>query len=302
MIYQSIKHKSVSIVVPAYNETNLLKRIHFIQQELNEHFENIEIIIICDGTGSTPVEKLKTCSDKNVKIYHYPNNQGKGFALKLGTFKSCGNYIVFIDAGMELHPGDIKKFMLLMEAYEVDIVIGSKRHPLSQIDYAWYRKILSFGYQTYISILLGLKFVKDTQVGLKIFKREILQEVLPETTTSGYSFDIELLALAHKIPNIRIIEAPVTLKMWQKEAKLRSELFRLVKMTMQMVIDTSKIVYKIRFRMKKTKVKDSNWGLTEEFIKLKPINHFSIKDKAQGAHKGLKTKEKKAFLKVSIKC
>lgn len=300
-MYEILKAKSISVVIPAYNEPNLLERIQFIENELNKYMANVEIIAVCDGEGKTPIQKLVDYRKNNVRIYHYSKNQGKGFALKFGAFHATGDYIFFIDGGPELHPVDIKKFMLLMEAYETDIVIGSKRHPLSNTNYPWYRKLLSLGYQVYISLLLGLKFVKDTQVGLKLFKREILKQILPDLKTKGYSFDIELLALAHKIPNIRILEAPVTLISKTKGENLIKELLRLVQMTIEMIIDTLYIAYRVQIKRKFHPTCTKTWGFSEEFLSLKPINQSeSVKVNNENTdHRGVRIYRSESLQKIA---
>jgi len=70
--------------------------------------------------------------------------------------------------------------------------------------------VYSTVYYSITWLLFGLP-VKDTQTGLKIFRRQVLQRVLPRVLAKRFAFDIELLANAHRL-GFRIVDAPITLK------------------------------------------------------------------------------------------
>jgi glycosyltransferase involved in cell wall biosynthesis len=139
-------------------------------------------------------------------------NMGKGHAVRYGMAKAKGDIIGFIDAGLELNPNGLSMLLEHFEWYKADIIIGSKRHPASHVIYPWQRKILSFGYQMIVRILFGLK-VRDTQVGMKFFKREVLEKVMPRVLVKAFAFDVEMLAVANYLGFKRIYEAPVEMKM-----------------------------------------------------------------------------------------
>jgi len=121
-----------------------------------------------------------------------------------------GGVVAFIDAGSDIKPEGISMILSHFRWYRADIVIGSKRHPVSKVNYPWYRKILSLGYQSLIKILFGLS-IRDSQVGLKLFRRQVLEDVLPRLLVKRFAFDIEILAVAHHSGYTRIFEAPVEL-------------------------------------------------------------------------------------------
>ena len=78
--------------------------------------------------------------------------------------------------------------------YKADIIVGSKRHQASLVNYPFLRKGMSFGYQMLVRILFGLK-IRDSQLGMKIFRRDVLNKILPKLVVKGYAFDIEILDL-----------------------------------------------------------------------------------------------------------
>ena len=90
-----------------------------------------------------------------------------------------------------------------------DIVIGSKFHPNSIVNYPSLRRVISIGYYLIIRILFNLP-CHDTQTGLKWFKREVLKKVFPRILVKQFAFDLEVLVNAHHL-GYRIAEAPIAL-------------------------------------------------------------------------------------------
>jgi glycosyltransferase involved in cell wall biosynthesis len=137
-------------------------------------------------------------------------NIGKGFALSCGVDQSVGELVTFIDADMELDPANIKGFINLMEARNCDAVIGSKRHPDSKVAYPRFRRFQSGIYQLLVRILFNLD-VRDSQTGLKLFRRQVLREALPLLAIKQFAFDLELLIVARQLGYRNIVEAPISL-------------------------------------------------------------------------------------------
>jgi hypothetical protein len=130
--------------------------------------------------------------------------------VRYGIAKAKGRTIAFLDAGMDLNPHGLEKLLTVFKVKKADIVIGSKLHPDSKVKYPWQRTVLSMGYRGLVRMFFGLK-VSDTQVGMKIFKREVLEDVLPRLLVKRYAFDIEMLAVAYRLGYKKIYEAPIEL-------------------------------------------------------------------------------------------
>ncbi len=201
----------VSVIIPAYNEgPRILDTIKETVRILKDCGIGFEIIVVDDGsTDDTYQQAMRSRNLGNVRCVHYKRNTGKGHAIRRGFQISRSRLITFIDADMDLHPGQIPLFLGYMKRYGADMVVGSKRHPRSKISYPWNRKMLSLAYRLVIKLLFSLS-VKDTQVGLKVVKREILEKALPVMEVERYAFDLELMVIANK-HGYRIIEAPITL-------------------------------------------------------------------------------------------
>src|SRR4030067_1129508 len=166
--------KTISLILPVFNEPKIHKNLPIIDRELKHTGLPYEIIAINDGSDAVTTTKLNRISLPRLKTFIYAKNQGKGFALRYGFQKSKGDLICFMDSDLQLHPRQIALFIDLLTISDADIVVGSKRHALSQVEYGPRRRLYSWGYQQLIRMLFNLN-VTDTQVGLKMFRRIVLE-------------------------------------------------------------------------------------------------------------------------------
>lgn len=209
----SLTSPRLSVVMPAYNEashivTNLLETI----DTLASFCPSFEIVVVDDGspdhTYLQAVEALAQLGD-NIRIVRYERNAGKGNALVCGFSHTKGELVAFLDADMDLHPEQIRGMIETMEARGADVVIGSKWHKDSQINYPFVRRLWSIGYYLIVRMLFGMP-LRDTQTGLKVFRSEVLARVFPRILAKHYAFDVEVLVNAHRL-GYKIVDAPVTL-------------------------------------------------------------------------------------------
>ena len=205
----------LSVIVPAFRqEKTIVRDLRRIKGVLDQLRYRTELLCVVDGNVDGTFARASKFAKtfRNVRVVGYANNRGKGYAVRFGMARSKGNIVAFIDAGMDLNPNGLSMLLEHFEWYKADIVVGSKRHPASKVKYPWQRKILSFGYQLIVWLLFGLK-VKDTQVGMKFYRREVLEKVLPRLLVKTYAFDIELLSVANSLGYNKIYEAPVEISL-----------------------------------------------------------------------------------------
>lgn len=203
------------------------------------------MICIVDGKIDKTYQKAAKFakSHSNVKVVGYETNRGKGYAVRFGMARAKGDIIAFIDAGMDLNPNGLSMLLEHFEWYQADIIVGSKRHPVSKVEYPLLRQILSIGYQILTRVLFGLK-VKDTQVGMKFLRREVVEKVLPRLLVKAFAFDIELLAVANDLGYKRIYEAPVELKGSLDSSTIATKGF--LRTAFWMMWDTFAVFYRLR--------------------------------------------------------
>lgn len=201
-----------SIIMPAYNEgATIYENLRETTNTLEKAGYGHEIILVNDGsTDNTAREAGRAAKEfKHIKIVDFSVNGGKGHALKAGFDYVKGDFVVFLDSDLDLHPKQLHNLIDIMRERDVDVVIGSKRHPQSQLNYPFSRKIISNIYALILWLLFRLP-LRDTQTGLKVFKYKVLKEVFPKILCKRYAFDVEVLANAHHL-GYRIAEAPVVL-------------------------------------------------------------------------------------------
>ncbi|MBR7180241.1 MAG: glycosyltransferase family 2 protein, partial [Kiritimatiellae bacterium] len=219
----------LSVVMPVYNlastiETNLEETARLFE----EHGVRTELLPVddgsCDGTWEAclrAADGIGAAADAVVtcRPVRLSSNSGKGAALKAGFEASSGEYVLLLDGDLDIHPKQTPLFFAEMKSSGADVVVGSKRHPMSVVQYPWHRRIVSWVYFTLVRLFVGLK-ITDTQTGMKLFRREVLGEALARMLVKTYAFDLELLAIAAG-SGAKIAEAPVVIRFGDKFGALK---------------------------------------------------------------------------------
>ncbi len=201
----------LSLIIPVYKqERTIVKNIKRIKGVLDKVRYDYEMIVVVDGIVDNSYKKIKKTQISKIKVISYFKNQGKSYAIRLGMTKAKGDYIMFLDSGMEIDPNGISMLLEHMQWYNADIIVGSKRHLASMVKYPLSRKLLSYGYYYLVKILFGIK-IRDTQAGIKIFRKKVLEKVLPRLVEKKFAGDLEMLVVADSLGFKKIYEAPIKL-------------------------------------------------------------------------------------------
>ncbi len=218
---KNLKEK-VSVVMPAHNEG---EHIQVSIRETAQAFIDFgcawELIVIDDGSTDNTFElasAMRAEYPHHLIIKKNPVNLGKGRALKRACRYVSGEYVMFLDADLDLHPNQAQTLFDIMRLQNADVVIGSKLHPNSTVQYPLHRRIVSMGYYYLVKILFHLP-CHDTQTGLKLFKAEIIRKVFPRILVKKFAFDLELLVNAHHL-GYKIVEAPIVLTPRRKYGRI----------------------------------------------------------------------------------
>lgn len=235
--------RKFSLIIPVYKQQQTIKRdIEEVISVLTTAKINFEIIPVIDGKLDHSYEEAGKVRDKRVHVVGYQTNHGKGYAVRYGFSQATGDVIGFKDAGRDLKPDALPLMIAEFDFQHADIVIGSKRHPGSKVEYPFIRKILSWVYQKFTKLLFGLE-VRDTQVGMKLYRRKVLEDVLPRLLVKQFAFDIEILAVAYHLGYRKIYEAPVEIDFFSaKSSIVWSKLTRIV---LNMLRDTLAVYYRL---------------------------------------------------------
>lgn len=207
----------LSVVIPAYNESENIKRgvLGAIDDYLSRKKIKHEVIIVDDGSTDSSVSLIEDeLSDKrNFKLIKNQHG-GKAVAVMTGMLESKGDIVLFTDMDQATPIREVEK--LLPKFFEgFDIVIGSRK---GREGAPAVRKLMAWGFATLRTIILGLPF-KDTQCGFKAFSKKSVREVFPKlledwrkkhsrSAAVNAGFDVETLFVAKK-KNLKIAEVLV---------------------------------------------------------------------------------------------
>ena len=230
----------LSVVMPAYClGGTIAENVEKVALVLEGHVE-YEIVPVDDGSPDNTADGIKVAAAANPRVrpVFVAVNAGKGNALKEGFRASTGDFVLLLDGDLDLLPSRIPDFFDSMAQHGSDIVLGSKRHPKSEVQYPWHRRLASVVYYTMVRILVGLP-VTDTQVGMKLFRRDVLGAALDRMLVKTFAFDLELLSIAYG-RGAKISEAPVTINFGEKFGCLRPDAVKSV------MVDTLAIFYRLR--------------------------------------------------------
>ena len=192
----------LSVLMPAYNEETIIYANALeAARQISPLADDYELLVIDDGSSDRTKAEIERAAAENPKIrcISYQPNQG--------TAHATGDYIAFCDADLDLAPEQLADFIDRMQRENADVVIGSKMHPESKVDYPAIRRVYSWGYYILLLILFRLN-VRDTQTGLKLFKAEVIKPVMRQILVKRFAFDIEVLAIINA-RGYKITSAPI---------------------------------------------------------------------------------------------
>ena len=207
----TVEAVNVSIIVPVFNqEKKISYSLKGIKQAIESAFSDYELIVVNDGSTDNTLTILKgiTSIDPHIRVLSYTPNRGKGYAVRQGVLQSHGDAVMFLDGDLDISPDSIKDYVERLGIF--DLVIASKRHPQSSVTIPRSRAFLSRAFNLLIRMATGIP-QKDTQVGFKVGKGDIMRAIFRNASINRYAFDVELFAIA-SILHLKVDEMPVKMK------------------------------------------------------------------------------------------
>jgi len=198
----------LSIVIPAYNEAiRIVPTIGAMASYVCGLDFAWELIVADDGSKDDTVALCMGLELANLRVLIAEKNGGKGSAVRRGVLAARGERILFADADNSTPIEELSNLMRRMdEGY--DVVVGSRAAGgAEEAHRSLIRRAMSNTLRAMIRPILGMN-IKDTQCGFKLFKHEAAQRIFTAQTIMGFSFDLEILYLAHKY-GYKVAEQPV---------------------------------------------------------------------------------------------
>lgn len=201
----------ISIIIPVFNEEQrLAKNLDIISAYLKSFKEETEVVAVDDGSIDGTANILQSYKAKmNLKIVTHKTNSGKGAAVKTGVENANGGKILFTDIDLSVPIETLDSFNDVMGS-DVDIVIGSREHPDSQIEVKqfWLRELAGYSFTVLTNAILQVG-ASDFTCGFKLFRRQAARKIFAHQLIKRWAFDAETLFLAKKY-EFEIKEMPVS--------------------------------------------------------------------------------------------
>lgn len=213
----------LSVVMPAYNEeATIAESIRRIRAFMSLKNWDWELIISDDGSTDRTAEVIREriAGGWPIRLLSSDRNHGKGWVCRSGIKESHGRYILLTDADLSTPIKEVDKLLAALDA-GADVAIGSRarRETGADVQQTFNRRLAGRIFNLFVHALV-IRGIGDTQCGFKCFRREVAQDIFFSQKLEGFSFDVEILYLAH-CKGYRIKEVPV---MWRQAKTSRVRL------------------------------------------------------------------------------
>jgi dolichol-phosphate mannosyltransferase len=189
---------ALSLVIPAFNEADTIRTaVAEASAALGSLFARHEILVIDDGSSD---DTAVLAERAGARVLRYGANRGYGAALRTGFEAARFDLVAFTDADCQFDLTDLGR--MARAAERVPIVAGYRANRQDP----WRRRFLSKGYNLLARTLLGTR-VRDCDCALKVFRRDVLTNLLPESR--GFFVNAEMLTRARQL-GYDVEEVPVT--------------------------------------------------------------------------------------------
>ena len=198
----------LSVIIPVYNEARTLEAV---VERVRATGLTSEIIIVDDGsTDGTRGLFTKYRESTDVAVVLHESNQGKGAALKTGFLKATGDVVLVQDADLEYDPADYPRLIQPILEGRADVVYGSRfctngGHSTVRSWHALANRFVTFVSNRFTGLRLT-----DMETCYKVFRIDIIRQIAPTLREKGFGIEPELTAKLSRLPNIRVLEVPVS--------------------------------------------------------------------------------------------
>ena len=198
--------KTLSVVMPVYNEKNTVLKI---MEKVLKLDAVKELIVVDDGSTDGTRELLISANlDSRVRTIFQEKNMGKGSALREGFKHVTGDIAVIQDADLEYDPNEFLEMMKPIEDGFADVVYGSRLSGgKPQRVYMFWHK-LGNGVITFLMNLLFNSTLSDIETCYKMFRKEVIEGI--SIRSNDFSVEPELTAKILKNKNLRVYEMPIS--------------------------------------------------------------------------------------------
>ena len=205
--------RSISIIIPAYNEQKRLPAAlqRVIAYLRASEWQFAEILIVDDGSTDGTIEVAERMQSQfpNLRVLRNPGNRGKGYAVRHGMLECRGEWALFTDADLSAPIEELDKLCLAVDREQAQVAVGSRGLDRRTIvvHQSWFRENAGRVFNLVMRLATGLPF-HDTQCGFKLFEAAAAREIFRRQLLEGFGFDVEVLFIGRRL-GYREVEVPV---------------------------------------------------------------------------------------------
>ena len=200
--------RSISIIIPAYNEENRLPgSLSAVRDYLGQTtWDFVEVVVVDDGSRDGTAEVARSTG---ARVLLNPGNRGKGYAVRHGVLEAKGEWVLVTDADLSAPIAELEKLWSAAQGERAQVAIGSRAvdRSLVGVHQPAMREWMGRGFNLAMRLVTGLPF-RDTQCGFKLFEAAAAREIFRRQRLDGFGFDVEVLFIAQRL-GYRCLEVPV---------------------------------------------------------------------------------------------
>ena len=146
-----------------------------------------------------------------VRLLNLYRNSGKGAAVRKGAMRARGQFVLMADADGATRFSDVSALMsevgTIVTPNGEGVAIGSRAHAGGDgsgsgsggVKRSPLRRLLMWGFHTYMTLMVGGSGIRDTQCGFKLFTRPSARKLFDVLHIERWAFDVELVYLASRM-------------------------------------------------------------------------------------------------------
>ena len=219
--------RTVSVVVPAYQEARRLPRlIHAIRTHARSDLaaaglELEEVIVVDDGSSDGTGAVLAEVAEREPLLRALtapPGRRGKGHAVAYGIAHATGELVLLADVDLSAPLAETAKLTAVLNR-GADVAVGSRALDGAHVEGTPLpRELMGRTFNAFVRAATGLD-LRDTQCPLKLMPTALARLLTEEQIATGFAFDVELLLRARR-SGARVVEVPIEFR-HDKDSRVR---------------------------------------------------------------------------------